>query len=89
MRGPHLLIRLAFPGTTGAFEKQFTVATLHTMLEAALEHGPQLDEAAVGAYRDALEGGPLQLKKGDNGALTLQAAHPHPAGKEISLQLSK
>jgi hypothetical protein len=89
VRGPHLLIRLAFPATTGVFEKQFTVTTLHIMLEAALEHGPQLDEAAVGAYRDAFEGDPLQLKKGDNGALTLQAAHAHPAGKEISLQLGK
>lgn len=89
VRGPHLLIRLAFPATTGVFEKQFTVATLHTMLEAALEHGPQLDEAAASTYRDALEGEPLRLKKGDNGALTLLAAHPRPVDKEISLQLGK
>jgi hypothetical protein len=85
----HPLLRIAFPATTGVFEKRFTVATLHTMLEAALEHGPQLDEAAAGTYRDALEGEPLRLKKGDNGTLTLLAAHPHPAGKEISLQLGK
>lgn len=89
VHSPHLLLGMAFPATTGVFEKQFTVATLRTMLEAALEHGTQLDQAALGTYHDAFEGDPLQLKKGDNGALTLQAAHPHPAGKEISLQLGK
>ncbi|HSI15191.1 MAG TPA: hypothetical protein VK961_24295 [Chthoniobacter sp.] len=89
IHSPHPLPRLAFPTTTGVFEKWFTVATLHTMLEAALEHGPQLDEASAGTYRDALEGEPLRLKKSDNGTLTLVATHPHPAGKEISLQLGK
>lgn len=85
----HLLPRLAFPATTGVFEKSFSVATLHTMLEAALEYGPKLDEAAAANYRDSLEGEPLRLKKGDNGTLTLVAAHPHPANKEISLPLGK
>jgi len=89
VHSPHLLLRIAFPSTTGAFEKSFTVATLHTMLDAALQHGPQLDEAAAGTYRDALEGEPLRLKKGEDGTLTLLAAHPHPAGKEISLQVGK
>ena len=86
---PHLLLRLAFPASTGVLEKWFTVATLRTMLDAALQHGPQLDAAAAGAYRDALEGDPLQWKQGDNGTSTLAAAHPHPAGKDISLQLGK
>jgi hypothetical protein len=85
----HVLLRLAFPASTGVFEKWLTLTTLRTMLDAALHHGPQLDAATAGAYRDALEGAPLQLKKGDNGTLTLTAAHPHPAGKDISLQLGK
>jgi hypothetical protein len=85
----HVLVRVTVPSTMSVAEKGFTVATLRTMLDAALEHGPQLDEAAASTYHDSLEGEPLQLKKGDNGTLTLKAAHPHPAGKEISLQLGK
>jgi hypothetical protein len=59
------------------------------MLDAGLQHGPQLDEASAGAYRDALEGEPLRLQKGEGGTLTLLAARQHPAGQDLSLSLGK
>ena len=86
---PHLLVRSGFPVVMPIAEKQFIVATLRIMLDAALEHGPQLDEAAAATYHDALEGDPLRLKKNDDGSLTLLASHQHPAKKDLSLQLGK
>jgi len=85
----HLLVRIAFPTTLKVAERGFITATLRTMLDAALQHGAQLDETTAATYRDALEGEPLRLQKGANGTLTLTAAQQHPAGKELSLQFGK
>jgi hypothetical protein len=89
MHSPYLLIRGNYPPTTKVADKQYFVATLRTMLDAALEHGLQLDEAALGAYRDAFEGEPLRMQKGKDGTLTVLAARQYPAGNEVSLQLGK
>jgi len=89
VHSPRYLIRNYIPTVTSVSENAFILATLHTMLQAALQHGSQLDEAAAGAYRDALEGEPLRLQKGENGTLTLLAARQHPVGKNLSLQLGK
>lgn len=86
---PHVLVRIAFPTTTTVAEKSFILATLQTMLDAALQHGPQLDEPTAATYRDSLDGEPLQLSKDSNGTLTLSAARQHPAGKDLSLKLGK
>ncbi|EDY21197.1 hypothetical protein CfE428DRAFT_1490 [Chthoniobacter flavus Ellin428] len=88
-RSPNLLVRIAFPTTTAVAEKNFILATLQTMLDAALQHGPQLDDAAAATYHDSLEGEPLRLQKDANGTMTLMAARQHPAGKDLSLQLGK
>ena len=89
VHSPHYLIRNFIPATLGVAEKGFVLTTLHTMLDAALQHGPQLDEAAAVTYRDTLEGEPLRVQKSKDGTLTLLAAQQHPAGKELSLQLGK
>ena len=86
---PHVLIRIAFPTTTTVAEKDFIITTLHTMLDAALEHGPKLDEATAATYHDSLEGEPLRLQKDANGTLTLSTAREHPAGKDLSLKFGK
>jgi hypothetical protein len=85
----HYLVSLAFPATVAIGEKQFAIATLHTMLGAALEHGSQLDEAMASGYHDAFEGESLLLKKNADGTYTLSTRHQHPAGKELSLAFGK
>jgi hypothetical protein len=89
MHSPYLLIRGNYPPTVKVADKQYFVATLRTMLEAALEHGPQLDEAVAANYHDAFVGEPLRLQKGKDGTLSMLAAGQHPAGSEVSLQLGK
>ncbi len=59
------------------------------MLDAALQLGPGLDESTIANYPDAFEGHPLQLKRGDGGALSLSALTQHPKGKTIELKLEK
>lgn len=86
---PHLLVRIAFPTTTKVVEHGFTTDTLRTMLEAALQHGDQLDEATASTYHDSFNGEPLRLQKAANGALTLVAAPHRPAGTDLTLELGK
>jgi hypothetical protein len=69
--------------------KQFEVATLRTMLDAALQYGPKLDEAAAAGFKDAFDGEPLVLKKGDDGGLTLTTARQYRKGKDIELKLGQ
>lgn len=88
-RSSNALVRASIPSTRKVAESGCLAATLQTMLSAALEYGPQLSEPLAATYHDSLEGEPLRLKKGDNGTLTLLAAHPHPADNEISLQIGK
>ena len=83
------LVKMVMPVSARCYDKGFVVATLRTMLDAALEHGAQLDEARAATYRDAFEGNPLRLQKSANGALSLVAAEPHPKGKEIHLKLGR
>jgi hypothetical protein len=83
------LVKMILPAGANSYDKGFVVATLRTMLDAALEHGAQLDEAHAATYRDAFEAQPLRLQKSADGALTLVAAEPHPKGKIIHLKLGK
>lgn len=85
----YLLVRSTLPSVISVPEKQYVVATLQHMLEAALQYGRQLDEKAAATYHDEFEGEPLRLKKSEDGTLTLIAAHQQPAGKDISLRLGK
>src|SRR5260221_2135270 len=56
VHSPRYLIRTLIPAVMSVAERGFALTTLHTMLDAALQHGPQLDAATAGHYRDALEG---------------------------------
>ncbi len=85
----YLLVRGTLPSVISVPEKQYVLATLQHMLEAALQYGRQLDEKAAATYHDEFEGEPLRLKKSEDGTLTLISAHQQPAGKDISLQLGK
>jgi hypothetical protein len=83
------LIKMSLPAIPGVYEKAFHVATRRTMLEAALEHGAQLDESLAATYRDAFEGQPLRLQKSPDGVLSLVAAQPDTRGNEIQLHLGR
>ncbi|MEP6671752.1 MAG: hypothetical protein ABJF10_21510 [Chthoniobacter sp.] len=83
------VVRSMVAPTVNVGEKQFVIATLRTMLDAALEHGAQLDEATAATYHDAFTGDPLRFKKDADGTITLLTAQPHPAGKELSLKFGK
>ena len=84
----YYIVRTSIPTILGVAEKQYVIATLHTMLDAALKHGPQLDEATAASYHDAFAGDPLHVQKND-GTLTLATAHEYRAGKNVSLQFGK
>jgi hypothetical protein len=84
----HYLVRVSFPAITNVAEKQYVIATLRTMLDAALKHGSQLDEATAASYHDSFAGDPLQLQKND-GTLTLATAHEYRPGKNVSLKFGK
>jgi hypothetical protein len=84
----YFLVRITMPQVVSAAEKQYAIATMHTMLGAALEHGSQLDEATAASYHDAFAGDPLQLQKND-GTLTLITAHEYRPGKNVSLKFGK
>jgi hypothetical protein len=83
------LTKMWLPAITAVYEKAFHLATRRTMLEAALEHGAQLDETLAAASRDAFEGQPLRLQKSDDGVLSLVAAQPDTKGNEIQLKLGR
>ncbi|MDR3403111.1 MAG: hypothetical protein P4L99_11500 [Chthoniobacter sp.] len=85
----YYLVRSFVPVTVGVGDKQFSMATLHTMLDAALEHGAQLDEATAATYHDAFAGESLRWKKNADGTFTLQTAQQHPEGKDLALQFGK
>jgi len=86
----NILTRITFAETsTNLNAKQFEIATLRTMLDAALQYGPKLDEAAAAGFKDAFDGEPLVLKKADDGSLTLTTAKQYKKGKDIELKLGK
>ena len=84
-----ILIRQSYPPLAGVYDREFLLVTLRTMLDAALEHGAQIDEAKAATYQDAFEGKPLRLEKSADGTLGLSAAEQHPGGKPIELKLGK
>lgn len=86
----NVLTKLMFAeSSTNLNVKQFEIATLRTMLDAALQYGPKLDEAAAATFKDAFDGEPLVLKKADDGTLTLTTAREYKKGKDIELKLGK
>jgi len=84
-----ILAKMTMPAGAACYDKTFVIATLRTMLDAALEHGAQLDEARAATYQDAFEGKPLRLQKSTDGAFSLIAAEKHPKGKDIKLKLGR
>jgi hypothetical protein len=88
-RSENLGVRDLLPGVVPVRQKAFMVATLRTMLEAALQHGAGIDEAAVATYQDAFEGKPLRLKKDQDGSLRIVATPPYPKARDIELKLGK
>jgi hypothetical protein len=89
-QGGNILMKLTFPAFEGLNAKGFEIATLRTMLDAALQYGPKLDAAAAANYKDAFEVEPLELKKAEDGSLILKAAKQYAKpGKEIELKLGK
>jgi hypothetical protein len=84
----YYLVRSGIPAIVGVAEKQYVIATMHTMLDAVLKHGSQLDEATAANYHDSFAGEPLHFQKND-GTLILATAHEYRAGKTVSLQFGK
>jgi len=85
----NILIKLMFPSFVDVNAKSFEIATLRTMLDAALQYGPKLDEAAAGSFKDAFDGEPLILKKGEDGGLTLSTSRQYWKGKDVELKVGK
>jgi hypothetical protein len=73
----NVLLKLTCPGFESVNRKRFQIATLRTMLNAALQYGPKLDEATTALFKDAFDGEPLVLKKADDGSLTLTTARKY------------
>jgi len=88
-RQGNALLKIAYPSFESVNIKRLQIATLRTMLDAALQYGPKLDEAAAGSFKDAFDGEPLLLKKADDGGLTLTTAKQYKKGKDIELKLGK
>lgn len=84
-----MLVKLAFPSIKSVYDRQFSSATLRTMLEAALKHSAGINEAVAAEYRDALEDQPLRLQKAADGSISLVAAKPDAKGKTIELKLGR
>jgi hypothetical protein len=84
-----IFVKLTFPSFEQLNLKRFEVKTLRTMLDAALQYGPKLDEAAAASFKDAFDGEPLVLKKGDDGGLTLTTGRQYRKGKDIELKLGR
>ena len=82
-----IIIRQSYPRVANVYDKEFALATMRTMLDAALQYGAQIDEAKAATYQDAFEGKPLRLEKSADGTLRLVAAEQHPAGKPVELKL--
>jgi hypothetical protein len=88
-RQGNILVKLSFAESSANLSaKQFEIATLRTMLDAALQYGSKLDEAAAG-FKDSFDGEPLVLKKGEDGGLTLTTGRQYRKGKDIELKLGK
>ena len=85
----NVVVRLAYPAFQELNAKRFEIATLHTMLDAALQYGPKLDEAAAATFKDSFDGEPVMLKKAEDGSLTLTTAKQYRKGKDIQLKLDK
>jgi hypothetical protein len=72
------LIRLWIPIAANAQDTTYKMRTIENMLLAALEQGSDLDPAKAAAYRDALDGQPLQLVRGADNVLRLVTAGIYP-----------
>ena len=83
------LLSAAYPNFESVNIKRLQIATLRTMLDAALQYGPRLDETAVAGFKDSFDGDPLVLKKGDDGSLTLTTVRQYKKGKDIELKIGK
>jgi hypothetical protein len=83
------LVKMILPAIAGCYEKSFVVATQHIMLDAALEHGAQLDETRAATYRDAFGGEPLRWQKSPDGVISLVASKPDRKGNKIQLKLGR
>jgi hypothetical protein len=86
---PSMLVKVTFPSIRVVYDRQFSSATLRTMLEAALKHGPGISASAAAECRDALEDQPLRLQKAADGSVSLVAAKADAKGKPIELKLGK
>ena len=85
----YTLVKMFCSETPSVYGKAFVVPTLRAMLEAALEHGPRIDQAKAATYHDAFEGKPLRLVNNGDGVISLFAADQHPKGKIIELKLAQ
>ena len=85
----NVLVKAVYPSFESVNLKRLQIATLRTMLDAALQYGPKLDQAAAASFKDAFDGEPLVLKKADDGSLTLTTARQYRKGKDIELKLGK
>jgi len=83
------VLKMSYPSFESVNFKRFQIATLRTMLDAALQYGPKLDEATAAGFKDAFDGEPLVLRKGEDGSMTLKAARQYWKGKDIELKLGK
>ncbi len=83
------LVKTLVPAVAPCFNRAAGIRTLQTMLDAALQQGPAIDEAGTAKYADAFDGKALKLTKGDKGALSIVCAEEHPKGKRIELKLGK
>jgi len=84
-----VMVKSVVPAVSSCLDRAGAIATLRTMLDVALQLGPGLDPSSIANYADSFEGHPLQLKKGEDGALSLSALTQHPKGKTTELKLGK
>lgn len=90
-RSDNLLMRMAIPMPLDKInDLAFKTDTCNTMLKAALEHGPLLDENQISAYKDAYLGAPLILQHSTEKTLTLSLSPEafKKIGTRIELTLS-
>lgn len=88
--GANLLMQLATPMPLHKVnDLSFKTATMHTMLKAALEHGPLLDANRTNTYKDAFIGNPIELRRTSSGTFVITASSEtlKSAGGKIELSL--
>ncbi len=83
------IVKLSYPAMNSLSDRDAAAATLRTMLQAALEHGAEIDATIAATYHDAFDGAPLRVTKNGDGSITLLASNPKTHGKDIELKLAK